>query len=383
MSATCTACQLREWPDRHPLPMRVLRNAEVWDWGSALIAHTPAAPDYSTSVVQQDTDSTAIGCVVILAGGLGNQLFQLCAGLFGSPEPKRVTLIDGLMSPRAESTGLADIFHMTGSLSCVHRVTMPQWRARSSRRTVGWRLAASDPTRPRYTAWPRIAAAAALNTLVPGPEQLNFRGRLKVESHSDSLDRPCGLRAGAEGDKILVGYFQNAQIVESADVTPYLAHLGVHSPSKKACEVIEAAKEVRPVVVHVRRADYRSETEFGLIAASYYERALSELRLQVPERPVWIFSDEPETARNLRFAGDAHIVDDSGLLPAETLEAMRHGAAYAIANSTFSYWGAVLRFDRDSPVVFPRPWFRGRASGAVCPVSWVPMQSTFTDEQTS
>jgi len=39
---------------------------------------------------------------------------------------------------------------------------------------------------------------------------------------------------------------------------------------------------------------------------------------------------------------------------------MRHGKDYVIANSSFSWWAATLRFDRSARVIAPQPWFLGQ-----------------------
>ena len=49
-------------------------------------------------------------------------------------------------------------------------------------------------------------------------------------------------------------------------------------------------------------------------------------------------------------------VDDSVVA---TLQAMRLGRGYVIANSTFSWWAAYLSLNPGVEVVAPSPWFMG------------------------
>ena len=44
---------------------------------------------------------------------------------------------------------------------------------------------------------------------------------------------------------------------------------------------------------------------------------------------------------------------------ASTLQAMRLGHGYVVANSSFSWWAAFLSFNGASEVVAPSPWFKG------------------------
>jgi hypothetical protein len=52
---------------------------------------------------------------------------------------------------------------------------------------------------------------------------------------------------------------------------------------------------------------------------------------------------------------------DKNLNSAETLELMRCGKAYIIANSTFSWWGAMLSNSENPMVICPDRWFKSQA----------------------
>jgi len=56
---------------------------------------------------------------------------------------------------------------------------------------------------------------------------------------------------------------------------------------------------------------------------------------------------------------------------ASTLEAMRFGRGYVIANSTFSWWGAYLSHTDHAEVIAPDPWFQGMDSpDSLIPRNW-------------
>jgi hypothetical protein len=40
------------------------------------------------------------------------------------------------------------------------------------------------------------------------------------------------------------------------------------------------------------------------------------------------------------------------------MEVMRFGGGFIVANSTFSWWAAQLRYKRFAQVVCPSPWFK-------------------------
>ena len=80
-----------------------------------------------------------------------------------------------------------------------------------------------------------------------------------------------------------------------------------------------------------------------------------------------IFSDSPDIVRqeliepqNLEF-----IDDTSALGSLATVRAMSQGVAFAMSNSSFSWWAAWLLSRRDSsaPIIAPRPWQADGQSG--------------------
>jgi hypothetical protein len=76
-----------------------------------------------------------------------------------------------------------------------------------------------------------------------------------------------------------------------------------------------------------------------------------------------VFSDEPRLAFDLLSkSGISNLREIPTFSPGETVELMRHGSAYVISNSTFSWWGAVLKYDESAAVWAPRPWFKSQRS---------------------
>ncbi len=110
----------------------------------------------------------------------------------------------------------------------------------------------------------------------------------------------------------------------------------------------------RPTAMHVRRGDYVGQDHFHpTLPEVYYEEARARLPLR---STVIIFSDDPDWCR-------AHL---RGVRPAAVLEAGRDvvdlaGMAlceqHIIANSSFSYWGALLAHDAAAVHVHPDRWY--------------------------
>jgi hypothetical protein len=106
-----------------------------------------------------------------------------------------------------------------------------------------------------------------------------------------------------------------------------------------------------PTAVHVRRTDYvGDDRHHPLQPPVYYEEAVT--RLPSPATMI-IFTDDPDWCR----AALAHLRPAAILQPGSDvcdLGAMALCRHHVIANSTYSYWGALLA--GDDRAVYPRQW---------------------------
>jgi hypothetical protein len=98
-------------------------------------------------------------------------------------------------------------------------------------------------------------------------------------------------------------------------------------------------------------------------------------------RKIWLFSDQPELAISRiprEFLNKTRVIDDSELSSAQTLEVMRLGNGYVIANSTFSYWGAISSYTLNPRVIYPRPWFKDvKPPTDLTPMDWIQVDANF------
>lgn len=156
---------------------------------------------------------------------------------------------------------------------------------------------------------------------------------------------------------LLIGYFQSFRYFENSNRE--LMSIRPKVICNEARGVLEEIKDTKVLIVHVRRGDYQNE-KFGLLGDSYYHDALA-ISEAISYDEVWVFSDEISRAReiySLNSLSNVRFVEDTNFTNAETLEIMRHGSGFIIANSSFSWWAAQLRHDRDAPVFCPSPWFK-------------------------
>jgi hypothetical protein len=308
---------------------------------------------------------------LFLTGGLGNQLFQYSALL--STKGKNSLVIDAINgSPRSELSGSADLFQfkILDNIK-ISQNLMPQ----ITKRAVGYSL--RSHLEPKVTenskAW-RLLTEIATSLLL----SLHLKKVIHIQVPTDlGFEKDLNL---LQKNNYLVGYFQSwrwASILQNN--TQYELTLKHHSHQLE--QLIEKAEKEKPLILHVRLGDYVAENGFGIPSASYYEKATLFHMSKNGKQKIWLFSDDPNNAiSRLNFLSkfEVRIIENLEFSAAETLELMRHGNGYVIANSTFSWWAAFLSYKQDATVVYPYPWFKDlTAPRDLAPEHWEPIDAEF------
>lgn len=161
-------------------------------------------------------------------------------------------------------------------------------------------------------------------------------------------------------NSLVIGYFQSYRWFKLPQNENAIRSLRIKEPGPELIALVERAKEIRPLIVHIRLGDYKSEKTFGILGKNYYQYGIDRLMKLYSFKEIWAFSDETDLA--LEFIPTEYLpittwireVDGSA---SSTLELMRHGSGYVIGNSTFSYWAALLSYSNNPHVIAPRPWF--------------------------
>lgn len=178
------------------------------------------------------------------------------------------------------------------------------------------------------------------------------------------------------------GYFQSWRYFDIAGQSFLSSKELLIQPSKWYLETCALAEESEPIFLHVRRGDYKHLSDsYGLLDTKYYVDALAIARKFLPHNPIWVVSDDiPEAKRLL-----ASILPPNALWvnppkntdPVESLVLMSRGAGIIIANSTFSWWGAVLN-KKSQVTVAPKKWFKGMQDPKdLYPPDWLLVESSW------
>ncbi len=161
----------------------------------------------------------------------------------------------------------------------------------------------------------------------------------------------------------LSGYFQYYPTIE-----PYMSEL-----IPKFRQALAIHDTTNTVMMHVRRGDYVEKSDIHYLQGpDYYYAAYKHLNqiLQALPPKVLVFSDEIEWCKRqswIQAIPNVDFYENSNEL--ETLAEMaRCGGGAIIANSTFSWWGAML--SQTPYVYYPSKWISMPVEN-LFPVHWV------------
>ena len=178
----------------------------------------------------------------------------------------------------------------------------------------------------------------------------------------------------------LEGYFQSERYFKSIE-RDVRAEFEFKTPSSRENEIFaeRIAHAKNATAVHVRRADYvndpQTNARHGTCSPAYYFEAIRLLVERVGESNAFVFSDDPDWAKeNLKLGVPTCVVrhnpPERGF---EDLRLMIKCKHFIIANSSFSWWGAWLSANPNKLVFAPERWMRDPElnSEDVYPDEWI------------
>lgn len=299
-------------------------------------------------------------------GGLGNQLFQLAAGLSLSNKSNRSLVIDESFGNfRKNDFGHADIhgYGFNHHYSFYNKTKQSNFFSR----TIGLLVRLSlDTSQNRLH---RIAK----NSLIYFQSLLlskQFDNKVKIWSANNLGYEEIFLENNSQ---YLLGYFQTHKFASRAPVKAILKKLSSSDPTvslhKKIC------LREKPLIVHVRLGDYSEELNFGLLSKEYYYSAITLMISKFNFENIHVYSDEIEKARSFipkKYYKFCKWMDNYNEPAVVTLEKMRCGYGYIVGNSSFSWWAAFLSHTDNPPTIAPQPWFSGMSEpNELIPSSWI------------
>ncbi len=283
--------------------------------------------------------------ILRLRGGLGNQLFQIAAGLRLATSLKTPLKLD-LSWFRAYS-----LMHVYGMTPYHFEAEIASdWEIR--RYSTPW-FPLSLNTRLYYKYHDHIRKRFPTQT----PYYLK---RLVREQHFHFDSRILNIQHNC----ILDGFWQSENYFADMKNSVH-QNLSLKSPpSAENARLIEQVQKRDSVSVHVRRGDYISNPGInkihGLCDLDYYQNAISRMNERVPSAHFYFFSDDPDwVEKNLSSKENSTVIRHNGLnQDYEDIRLMSSCKHNIICNSTFSWWGAWLNPYPQKLVLAPHRWFK-------------------------
>jgi hypothetical protein len=105
-------------------------------------------------------------------------------------------------------------------------------------------------------------------------------------------------------------------------------------------------------VIHIRRTDYlQNMSTYGVLSREYYESVLD------PSLNLIIVGDELELPKHFQNLGrNQKYFGPNSLNELETIALILESKLFIMANSTFSWWAALLAVRRNIKTIMPSPW---------------------------
>ena len=180
---------------------------------------------------------------------------------------------------------------------------------------------------------------------------------------------------------VLQGYFQSYIYVrELREKFSYNLHFDPVQPSSWFIEMKARFQCSKFAVVHVRRGDYMAAKDtFGILGEGYYKSAWESIMAVDSGIEPIVFSDDVEEARlllqNVLPTTTEFATPPAGTPDSEILALMSHADSIVIANSTFSWWAAMLNEEKRL-IVAPSQWFLSNEDPSfLIPPEWLRVES--------
>lgn len=126
-------------------------------------------------------------------------------------------------------------------------------------------------------------------------------------------------------------------------------------------ELLNAISSSESVSLHVRRGDYldpqNAKQYGGICTLDYYNKAISMIKEKYINPRFIVFSNDIEWCKaNLLIDEATFVTNNTGEYSWMDMYLMSHCMANILANSSFSYWGAMLNINSPQTVIYPKKW---------------------------
>jgi hypothetical protein len=306
----------------------------------------------------------------ILAGGLGNQLFQLAAAL-SLAKDANIEMRSFLNNSRLNNDGIPEIssFKLPSQVEISNKIHGDLIvKLTSAAIALGVKNGSKRLDKLVEKCLLPISSVAFSINLKKFVIPTSINGVGYDNTYKDKFF------------KIPIGYLQSYRWHRDGGIKKILMQLEPLNYDKRISKYRLLSKEENPIIVHYRFGDYVGNESFGRPSPDFYSTSL-ELLTQDSKSKIWVFSDDINKAKYefpIAFKNSVRWIEDLDDSVAATFEVMRLGSSYVIANSTFSWWAAFLNYKQSNCVIAPAPWFKQMPEPVdICPSEWLRISAKY------
>jgi len=284
---------------------------------------------------------------MLLAGGLGNQLFQYSAAV--SRDASTVVFVDFIQNERRDLFGRPEIMSLKLPVP-IEFIEISNHR-RLLRNCFLWLLGStSRPSTIRF----RIASSKIIRILIS--QIIRYSKKLSVHVELENRLSEQGYLENNKQELFLIGYFQSFENAKS--IEKEIEHIAILNPSNNFLNYLKVIETDEVIGLHIRLGDYVDHPTFGNLSKSYFREVLSSIWL--PGKKVIIFSDSKVSVEEYV---PATILPFTTICPEsftglETLLLMSRCSDLVMSNSSLSWWSAFIGQKIGNRAYAPEPWFQ-------------------------
>lgn len=257
-----------------------------------------------------------------LSGGLGNQIYGICASwLIAQASKRKILLEDVFIDNPQYSNRIFNLFEIDFTKTVEDKILVNRLRS-------------------IYRFFLRYLSKAVRRGWIPGEVKFDDNSEFSLRLSLFCTQIHCDSRIAAK-----------------ARMLGFPKKVNLKNPSLEYNVLESEALNARILAVHLRLTDIRTfESGNRMLSPNYFERNIHLILNRHSIDEVWVFSDEPNAVSDfLPESTKLRNISSYGLLtPCEELVLMTRCAALLGSRSTFSFWAGFWNSNQDS-IYYPGP----------------------------
>ncbi len=182
---------------------------------------------------------------------------------------------------------------------------------------------------------------------------------------NEALSRESSFHFSKWQNYYIEGYFFDKKYYEK-EIQLLMQEFRLKKKLVLSDEIQKILADRNTVSIHIRRGDFLRIGR-DISKNNYYEKAMKNIKDRIYTPFLLVFSDDITWVQdNMKFDLDYLYISGQGFSDCEELTLMSMCKNNIIANSTFSYWGALLNPNKEKIVISPRGWRQ-----KIIPDTWI------------